>query len=677
MCLHVGTPSRYGGPMQTFSRFHPTLCSALALVVFCACNDGTSSTDADSLDAGNGSLREPEGVYRYVLGYDSVTNHTLVGGTHEVVTLGERGKYEKIDDPNQPGRLHPKLADAAYKKYDPAVASGETDFKVFPSTWWPQKDNGIAKRWTGGSKDYNLHDNKENLSPAEKYDLMFYPGQTKEVAMIEHWNATDLHKEEAMRDMKHPHEKLTVLGPTTKWELENHGLYQTYAHPDSWWGHCNGWAAYAATEPNGAPARDIRVKLSGSKLIDCDALGDTTGCVLWRMGDIEALFTELYFSDQATFAGRRCNTDPDKVERDEYGRPKEVACRDLNAGAFHIGITGLLGKGAYHLSNNAPGKPAFIIDHNWDWEVWNFPVTKFEVISQKEVTKEEAQMAVGEKKDADGGVIAVSGYQFNASAVKFIQVQLKYWMISDGVSDSSMRKNAHERFTAPHETELNYILELDAAGTILGGEWSKEPETLWASGDSKKLHPDFYWMAVKPRGYGEDFDDLGGNDDNPFIAYSKAKLLLDCANDAATCAPPMTGGTGGSGGVGGSGGIGGAAGGGTGGVGGAAGAGGGGANSCLGHCGEQRTGCWCDMQCSQYADCCSDYAARCESGGIGGMSGAGGAGGFAGSGSMPSCKPSNCGSSSPVTLNGVACYCDEACLDNSDCCANYDAVCGG
>lgn len=630
----------------------PLTFAAVAAVACSSGDDGGGNTPQDP----GGTLVEPQGVYGYVLGVDGETGRSLVGGMHEVVTVGERGKFEKIDEPNQPGRLHPKLGDAEYKKHDPALTAGETDWKVFPSTWWAQSNNGIAKRWApGANSDFNKHDDIDNLSPSEKYDLMFYPGQTKKVAKVSHWTAAELRKPEAERPAKHDHEEVTVIGPTTKWELENHGTYQGFSHPDSWWGHCNGWSSYAIAEPDGAPLRDVRVRLeSDGSLVDCEAEGNPSapGCVLWRMGDIEALFTEMYFSDQATFAGRRCNLDPDKIERDEYGRPKQVECRDLNAGSWHIGVTGLLARGADHFVTNKPAKPAFVIDHNWDWEVWNFPLVKFEVVEDVEVSADEAAKVVG---NANGE------YVFNPDARKFRRVKMNYWMVSDGVGDSEMLKQAYQRGTAPHQTELNYILELKEDGTIIGGEWIKAPETSWGE-DSKKLHPDFYWMAVNHKGYGEDSDDKGGDNDNPYISYAQAKKLLQCANDAATCAPPAApdGGTGGSAGAAGAGGS-----------------SGGGPDSCVGKCGGQADGgCWCDGQCTQYGDCCADKDVACSggSGGAGGSSGAAGAGGTSSGGD--GCTAALCGTSTAGKENDKSCYCDDACTNYGDCCSNKAAVCG-
>ncbi len=593
-----------------------TLASLFALG--CTGSDGTGEGTPPTTTEGGFTER---GVYHYVLD-PGEAGQPVFGGAHEIVVPEERGKAEAIDQPNKPSRLHPELRE--HTTYDAEATSGETDWKVGASQWWPQSKNGIAQRWApDADDDLNEHGDIDNLSPVEKYDFLFYPGQSQTVPAVEHWSAADMRKPEDERGDKISHPEVTVIGPATKWELQNHGVYQHRSEPDSWWGHCNGWASYVTTEPNGFPDRDIRVKLVNGEITECTgSLENAEGCVLVRMGDTEALITELYFSDKSTFAGRRCNTDPDEMERDDYGRPKEKACRDLNPGSFHIGVVGLLAKGAKHFATNEDAKPAFVIDHNFDWEVWNFPLSKFQVDEQTELTAEQANQELG----ATG-----SDYQFNSNAVKFIKIKMRYWMISDGVNMTKMLQHVDERGVSPHENELRYILELDADDKILGGEWLKVPTYSWSS-EEKEIHPDFYWMGVGHKGWGEDADDLGGNDDNPYVAYSKVKALLECANDPASCAPdekPPEVEDG----------------------------------PCVDHCGssseENGAQCWCDDQCSKYGDCCSDYEEACV--------------GEAPSG--PSCE-GHCGSSDPVTENNVSCYCDSSCTGYGDCCEDYATVCG-
>ncbi len=475
-------------------------------------------------------------TYRYVFGVDAASGMVKHGAAHRVVDL-TAGKAEAIDTANRPSSLHPELAGAEHHSFDATLVSGETDWNVFPSDWWPQHQNGIAKRWPGATDDYSNPSDGENLSPVEKYDLLFHPGRPQTVHEVSHWDYEDTKKPESARSPKHSHPRVIVIGPATKWELEHHGVYQAFSHPESgWWGHCNGWSSYATTEPLGAPKRDIWVRHRNGwqadpfapppkepDLVECSA--DEEDCVLFRAGDIEALMTELYFSDQATMAGRRCEQAAGQMELDAFGRPTDPACRDLNPGSFHIAVTGLYGRGAKHLGSGAEGRPPFIIDFAADWQVWNFPVLKFEIAEAQELTHSEA-----------AGLVSASSYVFNEEAERFTRVRLFFWMVSDAVAPEQMLLPAADRVVEPHKVEVNYVLELDAAGTILGGEWINQPMTVGGP-NNQELHPDFFWIGTSHAGYDETGNDTGGDNDNPYLNYYYARALLQCANDASSCSP--------------------------------------------------------------------------------------------------------------------------------------------
>jgi hypothetical protein len=199
----------------------------------------------------------------------------------------------------------------------------------------------------------------------------------------------------------------------------------------------------------------------------------------------------------------------------------------------------MFGRGARNLATGETGgRPAFIIDHNWDHEIWNFPLVSYEINSQEDVTAAQAQALVG----GTG-----STYQWNGAAARFVRVQLTYRMISDSVPQWDLFNRADQRSLQPVPVRLNYVLELDANDRILGGEWIEDPVVTWGE-NSKELHPDFIWMATDPVGIGENSDDLGGTNDNPFISLSRSRMLLRCANEPASCAP--SGGGGGGGGAG-------------------------------------------------------------------------------------------------------------------------------
>lgn len=75
-------------------------------------------------------------------------------------------------------------------------------------------------------------------------------------------------------------------------------------------------------------------------------------------------------------------------------------------------------------------------------------------------------------------------------------------------------------------------------------------------------------------------------------------------------------------------------------------------NSCAGYCTKQAPGgCWCDDACAQNGDCCADKAAKCNAG----------------------CQ-GKCGGES-FEATGTQCYCDSICAQNNDCCADKKTYC--
>ncbi|WP_437729025.1 hypothetical protein [Sorangium sp. So ce861] len=456
------------------------------------------------------------GSVPYVLGFSPETGQIL-GGSHTLL-IPLSGTREPMDAANLPTSLHPELR-GAYAALNSTLLQGQST-GPFASQWWPQNRNGIADRWNSVVKDYgDLTSDPDNLSPAEKYDLLFYAGQARSLEPPEGAVAGEAGLPDGARAAPRA---TRVAGPTTYWELTHHGLYQGVT-PEYWWGHCNGWAAYVVAEGGGPPLRDIRVKVSGSTLTECASV--ERGCILFRTADIEALMTEVYHHDSATVSGRRCETREDLVLRDVYGRPVDPACRDLNPGTMHVAMTGLLGLGASSISSASSGRAqrSFVVDYTWHREVWSYPVTSFTIDTMAEVSAQEAARLV-----CNGGYHGADCYNYmlNPNARRFVRVGARYGMISDEVSAAELLRPPALRNVPILNSELHYVLELDDRLTVLGGEWIKNPA--FANGvNGKAMHPDYLWIPVRPQGAGEDSDDLGGSGDNPYIAYSRARALLD------------------------------------------------------------------------------------------------------------------------------------------------------
>ena len=108
--------------------------------------------------------------------------------------------------------------------------------------------------------------------------------------------------------------------------------------------------------------------------------------------------------------------------------------------------------------------------------------------------------------------VAPAKYAFNAAAASLRQVQMELSWIgeSDTTTDGNLAATI-DKYTK--KDVYDYVLELDAAGKIVGGEWI---------GASKQNHPDFLWLPVK-----KNPGTVAG-----VISYADVKKLLGLANGA-------------------------------------------------------------------------------------------------------------------------------------------------
>ncbi|MCB9561672.1 MAG: hypothetical protein H6709_21225 [Kofleriaceae bacterium] len=106
-----------------------------------------------------------------------------------------------------------------------------------------------------------------------------------------------------------------------------------------------------------------------------------------------------------------------------------------------------------------------------------------------------------------GGQIP-STYVFNDKATKLLNVHMDVDYISESAaSQDGNLASTIDRYT--RQDHYDYILELDGAGKIIGGEWT---------GASKRAHPDFVWLPVRASSTSA----AGGK-----IKYADIKNLVD------------------------------------------------------------------------------------------------------------------------------------------------------
>jgi len=245
----------------------------------------------------------------------------------------------------------------------------------------------------------------------------------------------------------------------TNWEKES----SKQLSDTDWAGHCNGLAAASTmvTEPK----RAVVYKN-----------------VTFTVDDIKALLIEAWGSG-GKMVGGRCNAKT--IHYDTNGRIVESECRDLNPGTFHILVTNFLGN--FHT-------PIIADTDNGD-PVWNYPIVSYEVkYKQLDLNAQAVNMWLFN--------VNKNTYDYNPNAKSFAYYQTQI-ALSTGV-----------------QKIYEYILELDGAGNILGGEWFR---------NSKKDHPDFLWRHTQP------------TTENPYIDLNVVYAIYNQSKDGTTPSTPGTG----------------------------------------------------------------------------------------------------------------------------------------
>jgi hypothetical protein len=225
------------------------------------------------------------------------------------------------------------------------------------------------------------------------------------------------------------------------WEREKH------TSGPAWAGHCNGYSAASQRHPK-EPTRSV-----------------TVNGVTFAPEDIKALMAEIHMNaDYEFLGGNRCDVEGSVPLPGQRADPTVMAeCEDVNPGTFHAAIANWLGR----------MKHVLVMDQYSGDQVWNYPLYAYEVQSLESITEQQARQAVV----GNGGE-----YVFNPGAAKFALVRTK-------LTFTMAQRNESIGKQYPGEMQLQYVLELDAAGDIVGGEWV---------GESQQRHPDFIWVALEP-----------------------------------------------------------------------------------------------------------------------------------------------------------------------------------
>lgn len=244
-------------------------------------------------------------------------------------------------------------------------------------------------------------------------------------------------------------EQLKTLSPAEKYDIFM-GRYDyplrdevdTIATPRArWWsGICDGWSIaatqYAEPQPVTLPNPDGVLVPFGSS--------DIKGLM--------SFYAVHYFEFNTKQVGLRCH----KASR----LIGAASCNDINAGALHVILANQIGL----------KKQAFIAERDRSNQIWNQPVYGYQF------------QIVGSARAKAG----VRGVHVRGTLYYTDELDKSQWEPVTGTAAFVEGK-----------MELDYVLDLDSSGRIIGGSWN-----------GKSLGPDFVWLPTSELKFGSEMDGL-------------------------------------------------------------------------------------------------------------------------------------------------------------------------
>ena len=381
-------------------------------------------------------------------------------------------KADRWDSQNDPRNFG---VDLNYK-FEELPLSGTAAQMPWPDTYWPTYEDSINVRWQG----------QAIKSPLEKYDMAFNDWTPPEgFDNLIPFKGCGQEFDATYYDQ---------LGPAAKYWSNNKGnknqrdaweAEDCEEKIESWWGLCHAWVPAAILEQE--PVKAV-----------------TYNGVTFEVADMKALLQMMYDRSSTKFLGRRCNVKDEEIKRDEYGRIEQTECRDTNAGSLYLVVTNMLGR----------DKRSFAEDRTMDYQVWNQPVVGYEITNHVELDEAAATKLIDVDCDADG---ATCEYLWNEDAERFFEVLMDV----DYITESDASKDALVPDIAQYIRTDTYhmIVEADADGSVIGGEWISEQVNAFpdrvSTPDSQASHADFLWLPLR-----------AGWRSNPSADLEKIRMLV-------------------------------------------------------------------------------------------------------------------------------------------------------
>lgn len=363
-----------------------------------------------------------------------------------LLILATNAFAERWDGANSPFNMNRIARTSMITSLDdlPMAATLADNRYSWSETYWPSNLGGIAYRWSHPNPQpfkYKLHTREELKAMSQSEIGMLSPSELYDIAQGD-YNYT-----------------------LTKRVLSK------FSTRDLWWeGICHGWAQAAANYPEPSPVTimnkdGIRVPFGAS---DVKAL--VAAHEAWNYGGTFG------------FVGKRCRV-RGKVPGEEDARDGQVPtpspedynspdCRDVNAGAFHVVLANLIG---IH-------SRSFVADIDRMNDVWNQPVYGYSSSIKNEEAVTPAHRSAGIERRIRMATVFTYGEE-----LKFYTPELAAEGHQNFVSKQPVTGTVHQKYLSRN---YEYIIELDDAGKIVGGEWITEtrPDFLWIYERAPKFH---------------------------------------------------------------------------------------------------------------------------------------------------------------------------------------------
>lgn len=338
------------------------------------------------------------------------------------------------------------------------LRKAELTTQPWPDTYWPIYEGILGVRYTdvdaprssdwkenfqyvNGNPASNIfklgNSNRINdLSPAEKYDLIIGDNE---------FNLT-----------------------ANQWS-QGKGYYDLYGKVESWMGICHGWAPAAYMLPE--PQNPVTVLAADGKTP-----------VTFYPSDLKGLASYLWAQapTDARFIGGRCNSKDPKI--DSTGRVTDPQCFDTNPGTWHVAIVNKIGI----------EQRSFVMDANFDYEVWNQPVSGYRYSYFNPQTDKPTETFAEAKVAMTGFTNDKYKKYRNPKATQVVGISMEAAYITE-MAPTHATLSPEESAQFIRRVTYVYDLELDNDGNILGGEWysHNHPDFLWTpESDSKAMAPE-------------------------------------------------------------------------------------------------------------------------------------------------------------------------------------------